>query len=53
MNEELVTVATFLVGAEAEMARGLLESCGIEVFKVENGRLTDCWNTPYAEGHWA
>jgi len=27
--------------------------CGIEVFKVENGRLAHCWNTPYAEGHWA
>ena len=27
--------------------------CGIEVFRVENGRLTHCWNTPYAEGHWA
>jgi hypothetical protein len=27
--------------------------CGIEVFTVENGRLTHCWNTPYAEGHWA
>jgi hypothetical protein len=27
--------------------------CGIEVFKVENGRLTHCWNTPYTEGDWA
>lgn len=26
--------------------------CGIEIFTVENGRLTHCWNTPYAEGHW-
>jgi len=30
-----------------------LKLCGIEVFKVENGRLAECWNTPYAKGHWA
>ncbi|MCH2172935.1 nuclear transport factor 2 family protein [Myxococcota bacterium] len=29
-----------------------LAMCGIEVFKLENGRLAHCWNTPYAEGHW-
>ena len=29
-----------------------LAMCGIEVFKVENGRLAHCWNTPYAQGHW-
>ena len=27
--------------------------CGIEVFKVENGVLAHCWNTPYAEGAWS
>jgi hypothetical protein len=30
-----------------------LKLCGIEVFRVEDGRLAECWNTPYAEGHWA
>jgi hypothetical protein len=29
-----------------------MKMCGIEVFKVENGVLAHCWNTPYAEGHW-
>ena len=29
-----------------------MKLCGIEVFKVENGRLAECWNTPYAQGHW-
>ena len=29
-----------------------LKLCGIEVFRVENGRLAECWNTPYAQGHW-
>jgi len=32
--------------------KGGTEMCGIEVFKVENGRLAHCWNTPYAEGQW-
>ena len=26
--------------------------CGIEVFKVEDGRLAHAWNTPYAQGAW-
>jgi hypothetical protein len=26
--------------------------CGIEVFKVENGKLAHCWNTPYGNGKW-
>jgi hypothetical protein len=26
--------------------------CGIEVFKVENGLITDLWNAPYAQGAW-
>lgn len=29
-----------------------LELCGIEVFRAENGRLTDCWNSSYMKGHW-
>lgn len=30
-----------------------LELCGIEVFRAENGRLTDCWNSTYMKGHGA
>jgi hypothetical protein len=27
--------------------------CGIEVFQLDaDGRLADCWNAPYGEGHW-
>jgi hypothetical protein len=26
--------------------------CGIEVFKVEDGKLAHCWNTPYGNGKW-
>ena len=26
--------------------------CGIETFRAENGRLTDCWNPPYGYALW-
>jgi hypothetical protein len=26
--------------------------CGIEVFRAEQGRFTDCWNSTYMKGHW-
>lgn len=26
--------------------------CGIEVFHVEDGKFTRCWNAPYASGQW-
>ena len=26
--------------------------CGIEVFQVEDGKFTRCWNSPYASGQW-
>lgn len=29
-----------------------LRMCGIEVFKVVDGRLAECWNAPYGEGTW-
>jgi hypothetical protein len=32
MSDETVTVATFSNQGEAQIARGFLESCGIEVF---------------------
>lgn len=25
---------------------------GIEVFRVKDGRLAECWNHPHAFGHW-
>jgi len=28
------------------------ELCGIEVFRAENGRFTDCWNSTYMKGRW-
>ena len=34
------------------MKKDDLRMCGIEVFKVEDGRLAHCWNTPYANGVW-
>lgn len=27
--------------------------CGIEIFRVRDGRVTDVWNAPYAEGAWS
>lgn len=26
--------------------------CGIETFRAENGRLTECWNPPYGFDLW-
>lgn len=28
------------------------EMCGIEVFRVRDGRLAECWNHPHALAHW-
>lgn len=25
---------------------------GIEVFRIRDGRLTECWNHPHVFGHW-
>lgn len=34
-------------------AKGKAEgTCGIEVFRAENGRFTDCWNSGYLPGAW-
>jgi len=29
-----------------------IELCGIEVFRAEGGRFTDCWNSTYMKGRW-
>ena len=34
------------------LRKGDTRLCGIEVFKVENGLITDMWNSPYVEGAW-
>lgn len=26
--------------------------CGIEIFRVENGRIAEVWNAPYVDGQW-
>ena len=44
--------ATSVWNMHSEAGAEGMTMCGIEVFKVENGVLTHCWNTPYAEGHW-
>ena len=28
------------------------EMCSIETWRVQDGRITDCWNSPYVEGKW-
>lgn len=47
-SEDFVTSVWNLVSTNDEN----MKLCGIEVFRVENGRLAECWNTPYAQGHW-
>jgi hypothetical protein len=34
------------------LQKGDKRLCGIEVFKIENGLITDMWNAPYAHGAW-
>lgn len=29
-----------------------VDLCGIEIFKAENGKFTDCWNSTYVPGRW-
>ncbi|MDW3217530.1 MAG: nuclear transport factor 2 family protein [Acidimicrobiales bacterium] len=49
-NDEWVTSVWNM---ESEKGVDGMTMCGIEVFKVEDGVLAHCWNTPYAEGHWS
>jgi hypothetical protein len=35
-----------------ELKKGDKLLCGIEVFRVENGLITDVWNSAYVEGKW-
>ena len=37
---------------EMTMRKADKRLCGIEVFKVENGLITDLWNSPYVQGAW-
>ena len=45
--------ATSVWNMDSETGVEGMKMCGIEVFRVENGVLAHCWNTPYAEGHWS
>ena len=47
-DETMVTSVWNMVMTKAEDKK----MCGIEVFRVEDGRLAHCWNAPYGEGHW-
>ena len=39
-------------GVEAEVVGEELRICGIEVFRVVEGRITEVWNSPPMAGHW-
>ncbi len=39
-------------GVEAEVVGDELRICGIEVFRVVGGRITEVWNSPPMAGHW-
>lgn len=39
-------------GVEAEVVGDELRICGIEVFRVVDGRIAAVWNSPPMAGHW-
>ena len=39
-------------GVAAEVVGDELRICGIEVFRVVEGRITEVWNSPPMPGHW-
>ena len=39
-------------GVEAEVVGDELRICGIEVFRVVDGRIAEVWNSPPMAGHW-
>ena len=39
-------------GVPAEVVGDELRICGIEVFRVVEGRITEVWNSPPMPGHW-
>ena len=39
-------------GVEAEVVGDELHICGIEVFRVVDGRIAEVWNSPPMAGHW-
>ena len=39
-------------GVTAEVVGDELHICGIEVFRVVAGRITEVWNSPPMAGHW-
>ncbi len=39
-------------GVPAEVVNGEIRICGIEVFRVVGGRISEVWNSPPMAGHW-
>lgn len=39
-------------GVAAEVVGDELRVCGMEVFRVVEGRITEVWNSPPMPGHW-
>ncbi len=40
------------VGVPMEVVDGEIRMCGIEIFRVVDGRITEVWNSPPMAGHW-
>lgn len=47
-DDEYVTLVWNVTGSDPNW-----KLCGIEIFHVENGRITEVWNLPYANGRWS
>jgi hypothetical protein len=47
-DDQFVTSVWDVISAKGKVRR----MCGIEVFRAENGRFTDCWNSTYVPGAW-
>lgn len=49
MNEDLVTIATFQVPYHADLAQGMLEAAGFEVYQIgDNYARLNFFHTTYA-----
>lgn len=46
-DDEFITTVWNVVGKDPDW-----KLCGIEVFHVEDGRITEVWNSTYMDGHW-
>lgn len=49
MNEDLVTIATFQIPYQADLAQGMLEAAGFEVYQIgDNYARLNFFHTAYA-----